>query len=210
MLSVSVTIIFVWGIHNCKSCLYFSKFVHRRLFRYPLRTSIWGLFWLGWIVEQRHFQDGHEHWLESLFQQRWEDNREFYLHQYIYIYISSPHFIYSIFCYENLTLSSFQEPWLLHNFNEDFYGEELHLIITGYIRPEVLFSPFKLHPDSWTGSLLKAVFYVRLTFHLSKVWWWKFTRTEKLQRKFLIFHRTRNTKMIHTWKALALNKKYAD
>ncbi|KAK6264800.1 hypothetical protein SCA6_020234 [Theobroma cacao] len=31
------------------------------------------------------------------------------------------------------------EPWLLHEFNEDFYGEELHLVIVGYIRPEVNF-----------------------------------------------------------------------
>lgn len=31
----------------------------------------------------------------------------------------------------------FQEPWLLHDFNEDFYGEELRLVIVGYIRPEV-------------------------------------------------------------------------
>uniref|UniRef100_A0A0D6R5V9 riboflavin kinase n=1 Tax=Araucaria cunninghamii TaxID=56994 RepID=A0A0D6R5V9_ARACU len=31
------------------------------------------------------------------------------------------------------------EPWLLHEFNEDFYGEELRLIIVGYIRPEVNF-----------------------------------------------------------------------
>lgn len=30
-----------------------------------------------------------------------------------------------------------QEPWLLHEFKEDFYGEELHLVIVGYIRPEV-------------------------------------------------------------------------
>ncbi|PIA42420.1 hypothetical protein AQUCO_02000104v1 [Aquilegia coerulea] len=28
------------------------------------------------------------------------------------------------------------EPWLLHDFSEDFYGEELHLAIVGYIRPE--------------------------------------------------------------------------
>ncbi|CAH9097112.1 unnamed protein product [Cuscuta europaea] len=32
------------------------------------------------------------------------------------------------------------EPWLLHEFSEDFYGEELHLIIVGYIRPEANFS----------------------------------------------------------------------
>ncbi|RWW15209.1 hypothetical protein GW17_00020963 [Ensete ventricosum] len=30
------------------------------------------------------------------------------------------------------------EPWLLHDFGEDFYGEELRLAIVGYIRPEVL------------------------------------------------------------------------
>ena len=33
-----------------------------------------------------------------------------------------------------------QEPWLLHDFAEDFYGEDLHLVIVGYIRPEVLLS----------------------------------------------------------------------
>ncbi|GAB2298728.1 hypothetical protein Dimus_032802 [Dionaea muscipula] len=31
------------------------------------------------------------------------------------------------------------EPWLLHNFNEDFYNEELRLLIVGYIRPEANF-----------------------------------------------------------------------
>lgn len=31
-----------------------------------------------------------------------------------------------------------QEPWLLHDFAEDFYGEDLRLVIVGYIRPEVL------------------------------------------------------------------------
>jgi len=30
------------------------------------------------------------------------------------------------------------EPWLLHDFGEDFYGEELRLAIVGYIRPEVI------------------------------------------------------------------------
>ncbi|XP_073140857.1 bifunctional riboflavin kinase/FMN phosphatase-like [Henckelia pumila] len=30
------------------------------------------------------------------------------------------------------------EPWLLHDFDEDFYGEELQLAIVGYIRPEAL------------------------------------------------------------------------
>ncbi|XP_002524680.2 bifunctional riboflavin kinase/FMN phosphatase [Ricinus communis] len=31
------------------------------------------------------------------------------------------------------------EPWLLHEFEEDFYGEELRLVIVGYIRPEANF-----------------------------------------------------------------------
>ncbi|KAL5996769.1 hypothetical protein ACLOJK_007689 [Asimina triloba] len=31
------------------------------------------------------------------------------------------------------------EPWLLHDFDEDFYGEELRLAIVGYIRPEANF-----------------------------------------------------------------------
>ncbi|XP_039013029.1 bifunctional riboflavin kinase/FMN phosphatase-like [Hibiscus syriacus] len=45
-----------------------------------------------------------------------------------------------------------QEPWLLHEFNEDFYGEELRLVIVGYIRPEVNFQSLesliaKIHDD---------------------------------------------------------------
>lgn len=31
------------------------------------------------------------------------------------------------------------EPWLLHEFDEDFYGEELRLVVVGYIRPEANF-----------------------------------------------------------------------
>lgn len=31
------------------------------------------------------------------------------------------------------------EPWLLHKFDDDFYGEELRLAIVGYIRPEANF-----------------------------------------------------------------------
>ncbi|RRT71825.1 hypothetical protein B296_00035098 [Ensete ventricosum] len=29
------------------------------------------------------------------------------------------------------------EAWLLHDFEDDFYGEELRLTMVGYIRPEV-------------------------------------------------------------------------
>ncbi|XP_044495467.1 bifunctional riboflavin kinase/FMN phosphatase-like [Mangifera indica] len=44
------------------------------------------------------------------------------------------------------------EPWLLHEFYEDFYGEELRLVIVGYIRPEANFPSLeslvaKIHDD---------------------------------------------------------------
>ncbi|OAY26093.1 bifunctional riboflavin kinase/FMN phosphatase isoform X1 [Manihot esculenta] len=44
------------------------------------------------------------------------------------------------------------EPWLLHEFEEDFYGEELRLVIVGYIRPEANFKSLesliaKIHED---------------------------------------------------------------
>ncbi|ESR62456.1 hypothetical protein CICLE_v10015592mg [Citrus x clementina] len=44
------------------------------------------------------------------------------------------------------------EPWLLHEFDEDFYDEELHLVIVGYIRPEANFPSLetlitKIHED---------------------------------------------------------------
>ncbi|KAF5208410.1 Riboflavin kinase, partial [Thalictrum thalictroides] len=44
------------------------------------------------------------------------------------------------------------EPWLLHDFSEDFYGEELRLSIVGYIRPEANFPSLeslisKIHED---------------------------------------------------------------
>ncbi|KAM7254764.1 hypothetical protein ACFE04_020005 [Oxalis oulophora] len=44
------------------------------------------------------------------------------------------------------------EPWLLHKFDEDFYGEELRLVVVGYIRPEANFPTLeslveKIHDD---------------------------------------------------------------
>ncbi|KAK9089459.1 hypothetical protein Scep_028541 [Stephania cephalantha] len=44
------------------------------------------------------------------------------------------------------------EPWLLHEFDEDFYGEDLRLAIVGYIRPEANFPSLealiaKIHED---------------------------------------------------------------
>jgi riboflavin kinase len=32
------------------------------------------------------------------------------------------------------------EPHLLHSFETDFYGEELRLVVTGYLRPEKNYS----------------------------------------------------------------------
>uniref|UniRef100_A0A0E0QXD5 riboflavin kinase n=1 Tax=Oryza rufipogon TaxID=4529 RepID=A0A0E0QXD5_ORYRU len=45
------------------------------------------------------------------------------------------------------------EPWLLHDFGEDFYGEELRLVIVGYIRPEANFPSLeslieRIHEDA--------------------------------------------------------------
>lgn len=50
------------------------------------------------------------------------------------------------------------EPWLLHDFPEDFYGEELRLIVVGYIRPEANFPSLealveRIHED---GRIAKA------------------------------------------------------
>ncbi|XP_074272140.1 bifunctional riboflavin kinase/FMN phosphatase [Silene latifolia] len=44
------------------------------------------------------------------------------------------------------------EPWLLHEFEDDFYGEELRLVVVGYIRPEANFPSLesliaKIHDD---------------------------------------------------------------
>jgi riboflavin kinase len=44
------------------------------------------------------------------------------------------------------------EPWLLDEFDEDFYGEELRLVIVGYLRPEANFPTLeslvaKIHED---------------------------------------------------------------
>ncbi|CAN6460509.1 unnamed protein product [Victoria cruziana] len=44
------------------------------------------------------------------------------------------------------------EPWLLHDFNEDFYGEQLRLVVVGYIRPQANFASLsdligRIHED---------------------------------------------------------------
>lgn len=50
------------------------------------------------------------------------------------------------------------EPWLLHEFPEDFYGEELRLVVVGYIRPEANFPSLealveRIHDD---GRIAKS------------------------------------------------------
>ncbi|KAK9796262.1 hypothetical protein WJX73_007319 [Symbiochloris irregularis] len=45
------------------------------------------------------------------------------------------------------------EPWLLHTFPEDFYGEELRLMVCGFIRPEADFTTLdaliaRIHEDA--------------------------------------------------------------
>ncbi|KAK9837087.1 hypothetical protein WJX81_001891 [Elliptochloris bilobata] len=45
------------------------------------------------------------------------------------------------------------EPWLLHDFDADFYGEELRLVVVGYIRPERNFDSLealvaRIHEDA--------------------------------------------------------------
>ncbi|EFJ19251.1 hypothetical protein SELMODRAFT_233432 [Selaginella moellendorffii] len=60
--------------------------------------------------------------------------------------------------FDNAEKNSGKEPWLLHEFPEDFYGEELRLVVVGYIRPEANFSSLedlinKIHED---GRIAKA------------------------------------------------------
>lgn len=45
------------------------------------------------------------------------------------------------------------EPWLLHTFEQDFYDEELRLLVCGYIRPEANFESLealvqRIHEDA--------------------------------------------------------------
>jgi len=44
------------------------------------------------------------------------------------------------------------EPYLLHDFSADFYGEPLRLIVTGYIRPEA-----KFEGETWLEDLKAAI-----------------------------------------------------
>eukprot|EP00878_Enallax_costatus_P022110 GHUV01023446.1.p1 GENE.GHUV01023446.1~~GHUV01023446.1.p1 ORF type:complete len:346 (+),score=74.28 GHUV01023446.1:1008-2045(+) len=50
------------------------------------------------------------------------------------------------------------EPWILHDFDQPFYGEEIRLLVCGYVRPEANFSSLealiqRIHKD---GDVSKA------------------------------------------------------
>lgn len=68
------------------------------------------------------------------------------------------------------------EPWLLHTFDKDFYGEELRLLVCGYIRPEANFESLealvkRIHEDAAVteGALKHSAFagYAKDTFLLT-------------------------------------------
>lgn len=47
-----------------------------------------------------------------------------------------------------------QEPHLLHTFEEDFYGEKLHLVLCGFIRNELNFNSLgEMYDDELKGEL---------------------------------------------------------
>ncbi|KAL3698140.1 hypothetical protein R1sor_012216 [Riccia sorocarpa] len=59
------------------------------------------------------------------------------------------------------------EPWLLHEFPEDFYGEQLRLIVVGYIRPEANFPSLealieRIHED---GRIAKRALDAKVYSH---------------------------------------------
>lgn len=54
-------------------------------------------------------------------------------------------------------LSAPQEPHLLHEFEQDFYGEELRLVILAFIRPEANFTSLRM-------SSAHLFFYISLRF----------------------------------------------
>jgi len=51
------------------------------------------------------------------------------------------------------------EPWLLHEFEEDFYGEELELVVAAYLRPEADFTSLdalieRIHRDAAVAKVM--------------------------------------------------------
>eukprot|EP00638_Chattonella_subsalsa_P001311 CAMPEP_0117759352 /NCGR_PEP_ID=MMETSP0947-20121206/15963_1 /TAXON_ID=44440 /ORGANISM="Chattonella subsalsa, Strain CCMP2191" /LENGTH=114 /DNA_ID=CAMNT_0005579795 /DNA_START=457 /DNA_END=798 /DNA_ORIENTATION=- len=48
------------------------------------------------------------------------------------------------------------EPHLIHQFSEDFYGEQLDVLITGYIRPEQKFDSIDALVDAINDDIRKS------------------------------------------------------
>jgi FAD synthase len=48
------------------------------------------------------------------------------------------------------------EPHLLHTFAEDFYGQELRLVVCGYLRPELNFSSLEALMSAIHGDIAQA------------------------------------------------------
>merc|ERR1712150_218940 len=44
------------------------------------------------------------------------------------------------------------EPWILHDFDEDFYDCELRIVVCGYVRPELKFDRFEDLIDAIKGD----------------------------------------------------------
>lgn len=49
------------------------------------------------------------------------------------------------------------EPHLLHEFSDDFYGSEIRLVITGYLRPEANFDNLGTH--FWSSVIFNVDFF---------------------------------------------------
>jgi FAD synthase len=48
------------------------------------------------------------------------------------------------------------EPHLLHTFAEDFYGQELRLVVCGYLRPELNFASLEALMAAIHGDIAQA------------------------------------------------------
>ena len=48
------------------------------------------------------------------------------------------------------------EPHLLHTFAEDFYGQELRLVVCGYLRPELNFASLEALMAAIHGDIAEA------------------------------------------------------
>lgn len=49
------------------------------------------------------------------------------------------------------------EPWILHDFEGDFYGEEIRLVVCAYIRPEADFVSIEVLRWLWFLEAAEAL-----------------------------------------------------